>query len=180
MSPPYKVITRAELEAWCADAAAGERKLYARAAELPQPIGAAARALAERGLVTLARRRAALGDPFEFLAIRLSRPVEARPERPKMQAGAAARAAHARREEAERAAEAVMGALIAAARLNHVCPTNAQLAEIARLPSAEAASKIVCALRDEARIDVQFNDHVGRVVTIRASGLSTRAIRSAA
>jgi hypothetical protein len=175
-----KIITRAELEAWCADAAPRECKLYARAAELPQPIGSAARMLAERGLVTLARHRDNLHQPFEFLAIRLDRPMQSA-SKPQLKAGAVAQQRRRQREADERACEEIMTALIVAARTGDFCPTNMRLAEIARLPSGEHASKIVCALRDEGRIEVELEKGTGtRVVTIRASGLTTRRGRTAA
>jgi hypothetical protein len=71
------VITRDALQKWCIAASAGERLIYARAEQLPQPIGAAARALADAGLVTLARGRASLIEPFDFFAIRLGKAFDA-------------------------------------------------------------------------------------------------------
>jgi hypothetical protein len=85
------------------------------------------------------------------------------------------------REANERASEEIMAALIVAARTGDFAPSNARLAEIARLRNAEEASKIICALRDEGRIEVEIEAKTrARVITIRSSGLTTRRGRMAA
>jgi hypothetical protein len=164
-------LTTGALKEWAATAEKGAACVYAIAEQLPQPLGAVARGLYEAGLVTLVRRRQRLTDPFEFLAIRTGRPISAPREQIK-----ANRVMHARRQaivDVELASAAVMGALVAAAQLGRRCPSNIELAEAARLPSPEHASKFVCGLRDEGRIDVELRPNFGRIVTIKASGLST-------
>lgn len=174
MSKELIARTPKELAAWLETAQRGERFVYAVAFELPRTIGAAARTQCEKDLITLALRRDRIGEPFEFLAIRTSKPLV--PARPKLDASEAAKRARAIREKDEQAAAEIMAMLIAAATRGDYCPTNLALAEGAGLASPSQASRIVCQLRDSGRIEVDLEGERGvRVVTIMSSGLSTRS-----
>ncbi|AMK19353.1 hypothetical protein K663_14875 [Sphingobium sp. MI1205] len=155
-----------QFEAWVARAVPGEDVVYCTGLRPSEAIGAAVRALHERGLVTMTTKRADEG--FRFIAQRLPDPPRRVPER---------RGRFVRREIRGRytAERMILKILVTAADKGHPCPTNGELARRVGLAGAASASYRMRRLVAAGKIAIEEPSPLERrVVTIAATGKQTR------
>lgn len=156
-----------QFEAWVARAVPGEDVVYCTGQRPSEAIGAAVRALHERGLVTMTSKRSAGG--FRFIAQRLPDP---RPVRLPEHRGRFARRELKGHYTAERM---ILKILVTAADKGHPCPTNGELARRVGLAGAASASYRMRRLVAAGKIAIEEPSPLERrVVTIAATGKQTR------
>jgi len=161
-----QIMKPEQAQDWVERAAPGEDAVYCTGKRPGEAIGAAVRALHERGLVTMTSKRATDGG-FRFIMQRLPTPKERRrvlnPGHFKI-----------RSDDAKRSTQAVFRQLVRAANRGEPCPTNAELARIVGLQDSVAASyRVRCLVRD-GRISVwEPSPLERRVITIADTGAQT-------
>lgn len=160
------------LARWAEGAPRGGALTLGRGAAVPGTVAPEVTRLVAAGMIDFARRR--IGpDDFEFVAQRRAQraaPV-ARKAVQRSSVGVPARAGVAERR--------ILKALTFAASRHLPCPTNAQLAAIAGLSGAVAASYRLrrLAQRGVIAVDVPADPRERRVVTILATGAATRGTK---
>lgn len=156
-----------QVQDWVERASPGEDAVYCTGPRPSEAVGAAVRALHERGLVTMTSKRS--GDGFRFIMQRLPTPQQ--------RARAMKNRGHfkTRSDDAKRTTQAVFRQLARAANRGEPCPTNTELARIVGLRDSVAASyRVRCLVRD-GKISVwEPSPLERRVVTIAATGAQTR------
>jgi hypothetical protein len=165
------MISPDQMRHWVERAVPGESVAYCAGASSPAPeIAGIARALHEAGLVSLTSKRE--GQGFRFIAERRNAPLSALDQR---RAPAINRGRFRAKKVVRRSAETViLRTLRHAAASGRPCPTNAELAALAGLSGATAASYRVRRLVRMGQIIVEEPSPCERrVVTIVATGQKT-------
>lgn len=169
MMRPAPFIDAGGLARWAEGATSGSALTLGRGAAVPPAVSPVVARLVDAGVINFARRRIGAGD-FEFVAQRRSSPAtRTKAASPR----GCARAGSGRAGVAERR---ILKALTIAASRDLPCPTNAQLASVAGLSGALAASYRLGLLvkRGLIAVDVPADPRARRVVTIIATGATTR------
>ncbi|TXC73941.1 hypothetical protein FSZ31_04260 [Sphingorhabdus soli] len=169
IGPLSMAIEAGALEAWCAAAQAGDVLVYAHGPVLPRTAAVVtlAREYADAGLVTLSSQRVAKG--FEWNAVR-SRVRAVRDISDRRAEDALAALSPPEEGSVD---DIILRALKRAANFNAPCPSNADLARLARLDTPVAASDVIKRLKKRGAITVLVPAMGGRVVTIAATGKRT-------
>lgn len=153
-----------QMHAWLRRAAPGESVVYSAGDRPGREIAGVARALHEAGLVSLTSKRSAEG--FRFIAERRATPIGA------PATGRSNRGRFRIKPPVRRSAETtILRVLRMAADRGQPCPTNAELAAIAGLSGAVAASYRMRRLVAAGKIAIAEPGPLERrVVTILAAG----------
>lgn len=162
-----------DLHDWARMAAPGAAACLGVGDACPADVAPVVRALVDADLIDVARTRVA-ADRWRFIVQRRAR-IYARPDIAPVDARLRRGGLRARR--AGTAERRILKLLLAAANRGLPCPTNAAIARAVGLPDGDAASYRLrkLAARGLIRVTVPGDPRLHRVVTITASGKSTRA-----
>ena len=160
LGPLAVAIEVSAFEAWFARAQPAERIEYAAGPVLPRSaaVVAMAREWATAGLVTLTTAKGPRGH--SFLAVRAGRAKATEPPACPMTA------------DGESCDAVILRTLRRAANFGLACPTNAQLAQAAELPNADAARYRLRRLVDTGALSMEAGDNHVRRIRIRDAGVT--------
>lgn len=177
--PAPLTLSADDLRAWLVAAQPGERFVYFTGLFLvpKMPVVREAARLREAGAIITAQQRRE-DRRFDYLAIKRRHADGSPANQPRSLSRAAVGAGTGRGGEKGQASEesdCLMAILRRLASRGEICPTNARLAEMALLKDAESVRYRLGLLQQCGRIDVATTPAGIRVVTIVASGRSTRS-----
>lgn len=183
-APAPLTLTADDLRAWLDAAAPGERFVYFTGLFLvpKMPVVREAARLREAGAIITAQQRRE-DRRFDYLAIKRRHadgslrgsPIHANRGSLSRASVGGASGRGGEKGQASEESDCLMAILRRLASRGEICPTNARLAEMALLKDAESVRYRMGLLQQCGRIDVATNAAGVRVVTIVASGRSTRS-----